>query len=481
MVAIIATMATTTPAAPEPGSSLKGTRPNIVLIMPDDLSYGSIKRYGGKSHPNIDKLFEMGMRFEDFHVSPTCAPTRAALLTGRHECYAGVTHTILMRDRMSLKSRTFTEMLQENGYSTGIFGKWHLGDDEAYRPDKRGFDEVYIHGAGGIAQNYSHSADFPNNDYNNPVLYHNGKAIKTKGYCTDLFFDRAIDWMKEQQKNDKRFFCYVALNVNHGPHIPPILPDGSKGDIMGNLDDNVGKMTEFLTTAGLLEDTLYIYMTDNGMSDSGKKKLKGGKTSAYEGGTRVPCVMYWKGKVEGGECNQLAGHIDFYSTITELVGADDPVPGGKKWDGRSILPLLENPDAEWAERYWVSHKTRWGNADTAKYSMAGIRNSRYKLVYSKRNKAELYDLKNDMREKNNVIGEYPEIAETLKEQYEAWWKDIQPYMVNDHLKKVPEENKPYHEMYRRDFGDEEYDKAMKAMTWEGGKPYGKNKGKKKKK
>jgi arylsulfatase len=170
--------------------SLKGTKPNIVLIMPDDISYGSIQAYGGtKPSPNIDALYRKGLRFEDFHVSPTCSPTRASLLTGRHECYAGVTHTINMRDRLSLKSRTIADMLRAAGYTTGIFGKWHLGDEEPYRPDRRGFDEVYIHGAGGIGQNYAHSADFPNNDYNNPVLYHNGKAIETKGFCTDLFFD----------------------------------------------------------------------------------------------------------------------------------------------------------------------------------------------------------------------------------------------------------------------------------------------------
>lgn len=151
-------------------NSLKGLKPNIVLIMPDDISYGSIQVYGGtRPSPNIDALFHKALRFEDFHVSPTCSPARASLLTGRHECYAGVTHTINMRDRLSLKSRTVADMLKEAGYTTGIFGKWHLGDEEDYRPDKRGFDEVYIHGAGGIGQNYPHSADFPNNDYNSTL------------------------------------------------------------------------------------------------------------------------------------------------------------------------------------------------------------------------------------------------------------------------------------------------------------------------
>jgi len=155
-------------------------------------------------------------------------------MTGRHERYGGVTHTILMRDRLSLNSRTI--------------------------------------------------ADSPNNDYNNPVLYYNGRVIETKGYCTDLFFGRAIRRIGEQKRAGKPFFAYITPNVNHGPHIPPILPDGSLGDIMENLDDNVGKMMKFLDQSGLSEETLLIYMTDNG-AGSGDKRLRGGKGTAYEGGS----------------------------------------------------------------------------------------------------------------------------------------------------------------------------------------------------
>ena len=290
-MALLLVGAVFTPSSLEAGT-LAGSRPNIVIVMPDDASYGLIQAYGGKDPtPNLDHLYHKSLRFEDFHVSPTCSPTRAAMLTGRHECYAGVTHTINMRERMSLQSRTLVNMLSDAGYATGIFGKWHLGDEEAYRPDKRGFDEVYIHGAGGIGQNYDHSADYPNNDYNNPVLYHNGKSIETTGYCTDLFFDQAIRWMKEQQAKGKPFFCFVPLNVVHRPYIPPLLPDGTygdKGSIEKNLDDNVGKMTAFLESSGLSENTLYIYMADNG-AGSGKKNLRGNKADVYEGAVASGC------------------------------------------------------------------------------------------------------------------------------------------------------------------------------------------------
>lgn len=459
--------------------ALKGSRPNIVLIMPDDISYGAIGAYGGTPSPNVDKLYKMGLRFEDFHVSPTCSPTRAALMTGRHECYAGVTHTIQLRDRLSLKSRTMANMLKDAGYATGIFGKWHLGDAAEYRPDQRGFDEVYIHGGGGIAQNYPHSADFPNNDYNNPVLYHNGKVLETKGYCTDLFFDQAIRWIGQQKEAGKPFFAYVPLNVDHSPHIPPILPDGSKGNILANLDDNVGKMMRFLDDSGLSEKTLLIYMTDNGAS-TGKKDLRSAKGSAYEGGTRVPCIMYWKGKIEGGvDCNRLTGHIDLYPTFAELVGSTDPVPGDKKWDGRSILSLMENPSADWPERYWISHRTRWGSADSSQYSMASIRDARYKLVFpGGQQKPELYDLETDIHEKTNIAEQHADIVANLKQQFDAWWTDIQPYLVNDHLKDPPAMLKPYHDLYREQFGEEKYQEAMRLMTWTGGKPYGEKKEKK---
>lgn len=456
-------------------SSLKGSRPNIVLVMPDDVSFGSIAAYGNPraNSPNIDKLYHKGVRFENFHVSPTCSPTRAAMLTGRHECYSGVTHTIFLRDQMNPALRTMPEMLQDSGYATGIFGKWHLGDSEELRPDRRGFDEAYIHGAGGIGQNYTHSADFPNNDYNNPVLYHNGKVIDTEGYCTDLFFDQAISWIGKQVEADKPFFAYVPLNVAHRPHIPPILPDGSKGDIMQNLDDNVGKMMAYLDDNGLSENTLLIYMTDNG-ANSGSLKLKGRKTFATEGGIRVPCFMYWKGRLEGGISNHdLAGHIDYYATFAELAGSDDPVPGGLKWDGRSMLPLLENPlDADWGQRYWIAHRTRWDDASESQYAHASVQDTKFKLFMPNANTFELYDLTQDRSETTDLSEQFPEKVEQLKATYDAWWADVQPYMINDHLQNVPAEHKPNHELYREAFGEERYQEAMRLMTWEGGKPYG---------
>src|SRR5947209_4501696 len=178
-------------------------RPNIVVVMPDDVGYGDFACLGNPiiRTPHIDALHARSVRFTDFHVSPTCAPTRTALMTGRHEFKSGVTHTVFERERMSLGATTLAEVLRSGGYATGVFGKWHLGDEDAYQPGRRGFDEVFIHGAGGIGQTYPGSCgDAPGNTYFNPALLHNGMFEKTKGYCTDLFFGRALAWMDEVRR-----------------------------------------------------------------------------------------------------------------------------------------------------------------------------------------------------------------------------------------------------------------------------------------
>lgn len=456
-------------------SKLAGSKPNIVIIMPDDIGANGLRHLGSSaSAPNMESIFERGVRFTDFHVSPTCAPSRAAMLSGRHECYTGVTHTIMMRDRMNLETRLITHVLKDAGYATGIFGKWHLGDDEAYLPDARGFDETYIHGAGGIGQNYTHSADFPNNDYTNPTIYHNGKVIRTEGYCTDLFFDQAIKWMDIQQKANTPFFCYIPPNVPHSPHIPPLKPDGTyheKSEILLNLDANIGKVIKYLEQNALLEKTLLIYFSDNG--GISYDRLRGSKNSPYQGGTKVPCAMYWKGVLEGGgDIHQLTAHIDFYTTFARLAGLEsEPIPGGKDWDGKNLLPLFEEPESEWPKRYFITHKTRWKTADSAQYREAGIRWGDYQLVWPKKGNAELFNVVKDQKQTTDIQSQHPEIVKRLKETYDLWWADIQPYLINDNIEDVPEQHKPFHERYREAFGEEAFQAAMSKMTWQNSKPF----------
>ena len=189
--------------------SLAGRRPNIIFILTDDQGYGDMSCHGNPvlKTPNIDRLHDESVRFTDFHVSPTCAPTRSALMTGRHEFNNGVTHTIFERERLTLKATTLAQVLKTAGYTTGIFGKWHLGDEAEYQPDQRGFDEVFIHGAGGIGQTYPGSCgDAPGNTYFNPAILHNGKFEKTQGYCTDVFFGQAAE-MDRGVKGQQPVLC----------------------------------------------------------------------------------------------------------------------------------------------------------------------------------------------------------------------------------------------------------------------------------
>ena len=198
--------------------------PNIILVMPDDVGYGDYRCLGNPvmNTPSVDAFMKQSLLFTKFHVSPTCAPTRAALMSGRHEFKNGVTHTIYERERMSLSTYTLPQMLKAKGYTTGIFGKWHLGDEEEYRPESRGFDEVYTHGGGGIGQTYPGSCgDAPGNTNIDPAIWHNGKWEKTTGYCTDLFFDQATKWMDGKRSGDQPFFAYISLNAAHSPYVLP--------------------------------------------------------------------------------------------------------------------------------------------------------------------------------------------------------------------------------------------------------------------
>src|SRR6056297_4248829 len=189
-------------------ADLSGSKPNIIVVMTDDQGYAPVGEHGHPwiETPNLDELHARSTRFDRFLVSPTCAPTRSALMTGRHPMRNGVTHTILERARMTLNAVTLPQALQTAGYTSGIFGKWHLGDEEAYQPHKRGFDEAFIHGAGGIGQAYDCScADVPGNKYFDPIIRHNGSFVRTSGFCTDVFFTAAIGWMQRVRQQQAPF------------------------------------------------------------------------------------------------------------------------------------------------------------------------------------------------------------------------------------------------------------------------------------
>ena len=462
-------------AAPSTRAKLAGSRPNIILVMTDDQGYGPVGRHGHPwiHTPNLDKLYDASTRFVRFHVSPTCAPTRSAIMTGRHPMRNGVTHTILERERMTLDATILPQVLKTAGYTSGIFGKWHLGDEDAYQPDKRGFDEVFIHGAGGIGQAYACScADAPGNKYFDPVIRHNGSFVKTSGYCSDLFFTAAMGWIKKVKDTDAPFFAYIVTNAPHGPFIAPpknaqrLTRLGFSAKTAGfygmieNIDENMGRLMEKLAEWDLYGDTLLIFMSDNGMTGGGSGQgvlgkapdgtelkaynagMKGQKGSVDEGGVRVPSFARWDGKFKAGvDIDRLAAHIDLLPTFAALAGAKTPAG---QVEGRSLLPLLESSPGEWEDRFIVNHKGRWRTGDEpnkSKMKAFSVRNQRYRLVDNK----ALYDMEKDPGQTTNVIDQHPELVESMRTFYDAWWKKTRPMMVNETA--PMSKTRPFHVWY----------------------------------
>ncbi len=428
-------------------------RPNIVLVMTDDQGYGDVGCHGHPylKTPHLDKLHSQSTRFTDFHVSPTCAPSRAALMSGRHPFKNGVTHTILERERMTLKATTIAQVLKTSGYTTGIFGKWHLGDEDPYQPQNRGFDEVFIHGCGGIGQSYAGSQGaVPGTGYYNPFIKHNNTFVKTTGYCTDVFFKQTLGWIKSVKDQDAPFFAYLVTNAPHGPYIvadkyKAPYTDKAPGrsasffGMIANIDENMGVLMAKLDEWKLTDNTLLIFMTDNGSAaGTYNAGMKGKKNSPNEGGSRVPLFMRLPGSIKAGvDVDRLTRHVDLFPTLAAYAGAE--IPKGLDLDGRNLMPLIKDPAADWSDRYTFFHVGRWNKADAggrwgkgntdpqkAKYKGYAVRNEKWRLV-----NGGLWDIENDPGETTDVISEHPEVAEKMQKAFDAWWEDVTPLLVNE--------------------------------------------------
>ncbi|WP_339904937.1 arylsulfatase [uncultured Cyclobacterium sp.] len=456
--------------------------PNIILVMTDDQGYGDISAHGSPdvSTPNMDKLKTQSISLEDFQVSPTCAPTRSALMTGRHPFKNGITHTILERERMALGLTTLPQVLKRGGYTSGIFGKWHLGDEQEYQPDSRGFDEMFIHGAGGIGQAYAGScADVPDNGYFDPVIKHNGTFLKTEGFCTDVFFTQAMSWIKEKSSNEEPFFAYITTNAPHGPFIAPeeykkkFIDQGYPEDAQGfygmveNIDMNLGVLMDKLDAWEIADNTILIFMSDNGKTYGAYNTvhgefynagMKGFKGSVNEGGTRVPFFIRWPNVFnKGEEVDVMLNHYDILPTFAEIANID--ISDITDLDGKSFYSNLINDSIPSEDRFRFFHGGRWplnpnnisgqegtecwvgteetSNPDNSKYKKFAVRNERYRFV----NNSELYDLSQDPGETRNIVEEQPELIAEMRAAYEAWWSDVRPLMVNENAPLA--EEKPY--------------------------------------
>lgn len=464
--------------------SIEGKRPNIIFLLTDDQGYGDLSVHGNPvlKTPNFDKMHAGSVRFTNFMVSPTCAPTRSALLTGRHEFRNGITHTILERERMNLKAVTLAQVLKDSGYATGIFGKWHLGDEEEYRPYNRGFEESFCHGGGGIGQTYPGSCgDATGNTYFDPTLMHNGKFEKNKGYCTDLFFDHATQWI-ESQKGKKPFFCWLSTNAPHAPYnarpedaalYADKTPDKDTANFFGmihNIDQNLGKLFAKLDAWGIAENTLVVAMNDNGGTAGVKvynAGMHGGKGTPWIGGTRAFSFWRWPGTLKPADCNALAAHVDFFRTIAGIAGAKLPAEAETQVEGRSLIPLLEKPATVWDDRTLISHVGRWpkgSDPNLAQYQNCAIRNAQYTLIIDGKSGTkswQLYDVKADPAQTRNIAADHPDVVQKLGNTYDQWWVSVQPQLVNENA--VGPAMNPFKELYQKQFGVAPSPEEMKQM------------------
>lgn len=418
-----------------------GGKPNVILIITDDQGYGDLGCHGNPiiKTPNLDELHKRSVRFTNFHVAPTCSPTRAGLMTGLYNNRTGVWHTIAGRSLLRAGITTMADVFRANGYRTGIFGKWHLGDNYPFRPQDRGFDVVLIHKGGGVGQ----TPDYWGNDYFDDTYFRNGRPERFKGYCTDVWFDEAMRFIEGNAVEGRPFFCYIPTNAPHGPYNVPDsysalyrgrVPDNRANfyGMITNIDENIGRLRSKLRELGIERNTILIFMTDNGTSagcsldrdgfvrEGYNAGMRGVKGSEYEGGHRVPFFLHWSGGGfdEGRDIGRLTANIDVLPTLIDLC--DLEAPEGVEFDGVSLSPLLMGEIGSWPDRVVVVDSQRVEYP--IKWRKSAVMTDRWRLI----NGEELYDMTTDPGQRRDVAEEYPDVVRYLREEYERWWESISP-------------------------------------------------------
>ncbi|MCZ6678666.1 MAG: arylsulfatase [Candidatus Poribacteria bacterium] len=420
-------------------------KPNVVFVITDDQGYGDLACHGNPviNTPNLDHLRGESLRLTNLHVGPTCAPTRAGIMTGRYCNCTGVWHTIGGRSLLRNDEVTMADVFRANGYRTGMFGKWHLGDNYPFRPHDRGFDDALYHGGGGISQ----TPDYWGNDYFDDTYFNSGVEKSFEGYCTDVWFDEAMKFI--ERNKDRSFFCYLSTNAPHGPYrVPgaysaPYRKQGVPADranfygMITNIDDNMARLRHRLRILGLEENTILIFMTDNGSAegcaldsnqfvvDGFNAGMRGKKGSEYEGGHRVPLFMHWPhgGFTEGRDIDQLTANIDLLPTLIDLCGLE--VSEGVHFHGTSLTPLFRGEMGAWPSRVIVTDSQRVEHP--IKWKQSATMTQRWRLI----NGVELYDILADPGQRNDVAANYPDIVEELRGHYEAWWELVSPRFDED--------------------------------------------------
>lgn len=431
-----------TSATPETNPVMpRNSAPNVVFVITDDQGYGDLGSSGNPvlKTPHLDRFHDDAIRLTDFHVGPTCAPTRAGLLTGKYSGATGVWHTIGGRSIVRESIRMLPDMLRGGGYRTAMFGKWHLGDNFPYRPQDRGFETVVHHPAGGIGQ----QPDYWGNDYFDDVYFVNGEPTQFEGYCTDVWFDEAKRYIQShvEEHPERPFFCYLAPNAPHGPYNVPekyfaryrgLVPDHVARfyGMIDNLDENFADLRKLLADLGIDDNTIVVFMTDNGSScpmvdrQTGQPQpgynagLRGGKGSAYDGGHRVPVFVRWPaGNLTGGrDVDALTANIDMTPTLLDLCGVS--TPDGLDFDGQTLRALLEGENENELDRVVVTDSQRV--IEPIKWRDSCVMTTKWRLIRGE----ELYDIQADRSQLHDVAEAHPEVVARLRAEYEAWWDHV---------------------------------------------------------
>jgi arylsulfatase A-like enzyme len=418
--------------------------PNVIMIVVDDVGFSDVAFNGNPviQTPNLDRMASEGLNLTNFHTSTVCAPGRAVLLTGRDHNRTGVWSTTMNYYRIRANETIIAQPFKEAGYDTGMFGKWHNGDNYPYRAEDRGFTEVVRHGGGGVSQ----SPDYWGNDYFDDTYFHNGKPKKYKGYSADVFFNETIRFASESKKKNKPFFAYLATNTAHWPAIVsqkylkayqkhPRLQVGGKGGaiesqifyaMIANIDENIGRLDNKLKELGLFENTIVIFTSDNGSRDPNAvtdftPRFKGGKGAMVaEGSTRVPLLFRWpEGRLQiaGTIDNTLIKAQDLMPTL--INAANIPPPEGVEFDGVDIMPVLKG-DKTFISPMQFEEQTA-GIRPLGKFHKFTVRTQKWRLFSDK-----LIDIENDPHQKKNLADKYPEVVANLQKSYEKWHDELEP-------------------------------------------------------
>ena len=411
-------------------SMFASDKPNVVVVLIDNHGYYELSRNGHPvvQTPRIDKLSETGVNFTDFNAPPFCSPSRGALLTGRYALRYGIHDTVGGVSILHKDETTMADMLKSAGYKTGVFGKWHLGMSHPYTPDFRGFDEHFIHGGGGVSQ----LEDYYGNNHMDATYTHNGQYVKSRGFSTDVLFDQGIDFMHRNRENP--FFCLITTPAVHFPTLlhPETgkrlkdrgVTDGKQLPIWSmieNVDDNVGRLLDYLEKSGLKENTLLFLMSDQGVNDRGVTHRAGEGTHRgvqYDEKHQVYCMVQYPRLTDysPGDRSELTGMVDVLPTVLDVCGIEKP----SNLDGQSMTPLLGNASGWNDERRLIVQCPR--ARDRSKWGNVSVKYKKWRLVDGK----ELYNIQDDYGQTRNIFHQHPNLVKDLTQTYEQFWNSLPP-------------------------------------------------------